>query len=148
MATAASRPTPMHLWIVGILSLLWNAFGACDYTMTEMGNLAWFQMMGLGADELAWAQSFPAWAVAAWAVGVWGSVAGSILLLFRSRHAATAFLVSILGALASFAYQLIAADKPASMEGGAALVMPVVIMILIVLQWYYARRQVAAGVLR
>ena len=53
MATAASRPTPMHLWIVGILSLLWNAFGACDYTMTEMGNLAWFQMMGLGAEELA-----------------------------------------------------------------------------------------------
>jgi len=138
----------MHLWIVGILSLLWNCFGAADYTMTELGNLAWFEMMGLGAEELAWAQSFPAWAVAAWAVGVWASVIGSILLLLRSRHAPTAFLASIVGALASFAYQLTADDKPASMEGGAALFMPIVILILIAAQWYYARRQAAAGVLR
>ena len=148
MATVAARPTPMHLWIVGFLSLLWNAFGACDYTMTEMGNLAWFEMMGLGAEELAWTQSFPAWAVAAWAVGVWGSVLGSVLLLMRSRHAATVFLLSIVGALASFAYQFTAEGKPASMEGGAAMAMPVVIIVLIGAQWYYTRRQAAAGVLR
>ncbi|HEU4652274.1 MAG TPA: hypothetical protein VFS49_12745 [Croceibacterium sp.] len=148
MATAPVAATPKHLWVVGILSLLWNAFGAADYTMTETGNLAWFEMMGLGPDELAWTQSFPGWVVAAWAVGVWGSVLGSLLLLARSRHAVTAFLVSIVGAAASFAYQLTADDKPASMAGGAAVVMPVVIMILIVAQWYYARRQAAAGVLR
>jgi len=139
--------TPKHLWVVGILSLLWNAFGAADYTMTELGSLAWFQMMGLGAEELGWTRSFPAWVVAAWAVGVWGSVAGALLLLARSRHAATAFLLALIGAAASFAYQFTAEDKPASMEGGAAVAMPVVIMILIVAQWYYARRQAAAGVL-
>jgi hypothetical protein len=148
MATVQPSAAPKHLWVVGILSLLWNAFGAADYTMTELGSLAWFEMMGLGAEELAWTQSFPAWAVAAWAVGVWGSVAGSILLLLRSRHAVTAFLLSIIGAAASFAYQLTAEGKPASMDGGAAAVMPVVILILIVAQWYYARRQAAAGVLR
>ena len=148
MATAPVAATPMHLWVVGILSLLWNAFGAADYTMTELGSLAWFQMMGLGAEELGWTRSFPAWVVAAWAVGVWGSVAGALLLLARSRHAATAFLLALIGAAASFAYQFTAEDKPASMEGGAAVAMPVVIMILIVAQWYYARRQTAAGVLR
>ena len=148
MATVQPSVVPKHLWVVGILSLLWNAFGAADYTMTELGNLAWFEMMGLGAEELAWTRSFPTWAVAAWAVGVWGSVAGSILLLRRSRHAVTAFLLSISGAAASFAYQFTVDGKPASMEGGAAAVMPVVILILIVAQWYYARRQAAAGVLR
>ena len=147
MATAPRAMTPKHLWVVGILSLLWNAFGAADYTMTELGSLAWFQMMGLGAEELGWTRSFPAWVVAAWAVGVWGSVAGALLLLARSRHAATAFLLALIGAAASFAYQFTAEDKPASMEGGAAVAMPVVIMILIVAQWYYARRQAAAGVL-
>jgi len=147
MATAPVAATPKHLWLVGILSLLWNAFGAADYTMTETGSLAWFEMMGLGAEELAWTQSFPAWAVAAWAVGVWGSLLGSILLLARSRHAATAFLLSILGAVTSFAYQFTTDDKPASMAGGMAVAMPVAIMILIVAQWYYARRQAAAGVL-
>lgn len=148
MATQTLQRTPAHLWVVGILSLIWNAFGACDYVMSETGNLAWFQMMGLGEEELAWVQSFPTWAVAAWAVGVWGSVLGSILLLMRSRHAATVYLVSIVGALISFGYQFTVPDKPASMAGGMAVIMPVVIMILIVAQWYYARRMAAAGVLR
>ena len=46
MATALSGPTPKHLWIVGILSLLWNCFGAYDYTMSHMGGLAYFEQMG------------------------------------------------------------------------------------------------------
>ena len=147
MATAISGATPKHLWLVGILSLLWNAFGGYDYVMTEMGDLGYFEMMGLGQAELDFFAALPAWAVALWAVGVWGSVAGSILLLLRSRHAATAFLLSLLGALASFAYQF-SLDKPASLETGAAVIMPIVILILIVAQWYYARRMAAAGVLR
>ncbi len=147
MATVRPVSTPTHLWVVGILSLLWNAFGAIDYTMSELGSLAWFEMMGLGAEELAWVQSFPLWAVAIWAVGVWGSVLGAILLLARSRHAVTAFMLSIAGAAVSFAYQFTAQGKPASMEGGAAVIMPVVILLLIVAQWYYARRLAVAGVL-
>jgi hypothetical protein len=89
----------------------------------------------------------PAWSVAAWAIGVWVSALGSVLLLLRSRHAATAFLVSLIGAAVSFAYQF-ASERPASLEGGLATIMPVVILIAIVAQWYYARRQAAAGVLR
>ena len=147
MATVQPVPAPTHLWVVGILSLLWNAFGATDYTMTELGNLAWFEMMGLGSEEMAFVQSFPTWAVAAWAIGVWGSVVGSILLLMRSRHAVTAFMLSAIGAAISFGYQF-SIDKPASMEGAAGAAMPVAITILIVLQWYYARRQAASGVLR
>lgn len=147
MATQALQRVPAHLWVFGILSLIWNAFGACDYMMTELGNTAWFEMMGLGEEELAWAQSFPAWAVAAWAVGVWGSVLGSVLLLARSRHAAPVYLASIVGAVVAFAYQF-TSDRPVSMQGGAAMVMPVVILMLIVAQWLYARRMAAAGVLR
>lgn len=148
MATVQPVPTPTHLWVVGILSLLWNGFGAYDYTMSHVGGLAYFETMGLDAEAFAWFEAMPVWATAAWAVGVWGSVVGSILLLARSRHAATAFLLSIVGAALSFAYQFTDADKPASMQGGAALAMPVVILLLIVAQWYYARRQALAVVLR
>ena len=147
MATVYSGPTPKHLWIVGIVSLLWNCFGAYDYTMSHIGGLAYFEQMGLDAEAYAWFEALPAWSVAAWAVGVWGSVIGSILLLFRSRHAATAFLLSFIGAALSFAYQF-TSQRPPSLEGGMTTAMPVVILIAIVLQWYYARRQAAAGVLR
>lgn len=147
MATAHSGPTPTHLWVVGILSLLWNGYGAYDYVMSQTGGVEYFESMGLDAAAYAWYEAFPTWAVAAYAVAVWVSLLGSVLLLLRSRHAATAFLVSIVGAVCSFAYQF-TSDRPASMDGAMATVMPIVIMILIVAQWYYARRQAAAGVLR
>ena len=35
MQQAVSARAPAHLWIVGILSLLWNAFGCYDYLMTN-----------------------------------------------------------------------------------------------------------------
>ena len=147
MATSYSGKTPWHLWLVGIVSLLWNCFGGYDYVMTHMGGPEYFETMGLDAAAYAWFQALPGWSIAAWAVGVWGSVIGAILLLMRSRHAATAFLVSLLGALVSFGYQF-SSERPPSLEGGTAVIMPIVILIAIVLQWYYARRQAAAGVLR
>ncbi|MCP4895894.1 MAG: hypothetical protein GY906_02880, partial [bacterium] len=30
------RGTPIHLWIVGVLALLWNAMGAFDYLATQL----------------------------------------------------------------------------------------------------------------
>ncbi|MEO6040354.1 MAG: hypothetical protein ABIP41_00455 [Croceibacterium sp.] len=147
MATMQPAKAPWHLWAVGAVSLLWNCYGGYDYVMSETGNLAYFKSMGMGAEELAWIKALPAWSVACWAIGVWGSVLGSILLLLRSRFAAPAFLVSLVGALISFAYQFSAA-RPASMQGTMAAVAPLVISIAIVAQWYYARRMAAAGVLR
>jgi hypothetical protein len=85
--------------------------------------------------------------VAACAVGVWVSVLGSLLLLIRSRFAASAFLVSLLGAAVSYAYQATTA-LPATMGGAAYWIMPAVIVVAIVLQWLYARRMAEAGVLR
>jgi hypothetical protein len=143
---AIASKTPIHLWVLGILALLWNCIGGYDYLMSNIGGLAYFESTGMG-DAYAWFQAMPVWAVAAWAIGVWGSVLGALLLLIRSRHAQTVYLVSIAGAVVAFAYQF-TSDRPASMQGGMASVMPLVILILIVAQWYYARRMAQAGVLR
>ena len=43
MATTAQARTPVHLWIVGILSLLWNCFGAYDYLMTRTHNMEYLK---------------------------------------------------------------------------------------------------------
>lgn len=150
-APVASKP-PAHLWVVGIVSLLWNGFGAYDYTMTQLRDPGYFaaisQQMGMTPEELtAFFDGFPAWASALWAIGVWGSLAGSLLLLMRSRHAATAFIVSLVAAALSFAYQF-TLDLPPAMDTTMNRVMPVMILGAIVLQWWYARRQTANGVLR
>ena len=149
---AGSR-TPWHFWLAAIVSLLWNAFGGYDYTMTQLRDPAYFatisdQMHVPVAELNAFYDSFPAWASALWAIGVWGSIAGSILLLIRSRHAATAFLISLAGAVLSFIYQWTIDVPPEMTDDAMAKIMPIVIVGAIVLQWWYARRMRAAGVLR
>ena len=76
--------TPWHLWAVGIISLLWNAFGAFDYVMTKLKNPEY--MAAFTPEQQAYFYSFPLWANLGWALGVWGSVLGSILLLARRRQ--------------------------------------------------------------
>ncbi|MEQ1509907.1 MAG: hypothetical protein ABL909_05825 [Sphingopyxis sp.] len=143
--------TPLHLWIVGALSLLWNSFGAFDYTMTRTRGAAWIDQMMPGVDSaqvMAYIDGFPVWASIGWALGVWGAIVGSLLLLMRSRHAVVAFAASMVGALASIGYHLSnPVNIPAMTEGAAGMMGYVIIAIAAALLWY-AWRQKAAGVLR
>ena len=81
--------TPWHIWVVGILSLLWNAGGGFDYVMARTQNPAYVEMIpaDFRAEFLAYLDTMPVWASAGWGVGVWGSILGSVLILLRSRHA-------------------------------------------------------------
>jgi hypothetical protein len=146
-ATVSGEPAraPWHLWVLGILSLCWNAFGAYDYVMTVSHNAGYLAHVPPAA--MAIVDAFPPWAVGAWALGVWVSLIASLLLLIRSRVAATAFLVSIAGALVSYVYQA-TTGLAAAMGGVGYWVMPAVVFIVLVAQWYYTRRMADAGVLR
>ena len=35
--------TPKHLWIVGILYLLWSTMGVLDFIMTHTNNQTWLE---------------------------------------------------------------------------------------------------------
>ncbi|MBB3764508.1 hypothetical protein [Sphingomicrobium lutaoense] len=140
---------PTHLWIVGIVSLLWNAYGAFDYLMTRTRNEAYLSALPVDYDELMeYIDSFPLVADIGWGLGVWGAVLGSVLLLLRSRYAVHSFAVSLVGAVVSLGYDMFMADKPEGMSGGIFDIMPIVIILIAVALLYYARRQAAAGVLR
>ena len=138
--------TPWHLWVVGIAALLWNAGGAYDYWMTRTGNEAY--LSNLTEDTQAMIAGAPLWFDIAWALGVWGAVAGSVLLLLRSRWAAPAYAVSILGLLVSAVWSYGIAD-PSSLQlmGSFALVFSALILVVLLLLWAYARRMRQAGVL-
>ena len=143
--------TPMHRWIVGGLSLVWNAFGGYDYWMTRTRNTDYLKEMLPGSDPnalLAYIDSFPIWAQIGWGLGVWGAILGSILLLMRSRWAVLSFGLSLLGAVLSLGYQLLGPPAPAAMTEGMAAAFPYVIIAIAVALYYYAHRQRAKGVLR
>ena len=67
-------------------------------------------------------------------------------MLLRSRHATTAFLVSVVGALVTFVYDF-TLKLPPALDSSVNKAIPLVILILIVAQWYYAKRMTDAGVL-
>ena len=146
MEATMQQRAPTHLWAVGGLATLWNAFGCYDYLMTELGNEQYLAQFG--PELVAYFESLPAWLTAFWALGVWGGLAGSILLLMRSRYAVHAFAVSLAGMIISFGYQFLATDMPAAMTEGMMILMPVLIVAVGVALYYYAARQRANGTLR
>jgi hypothetical protein len=136
------KATPWHLWLVGVLTLLFNAMGILSYMTTKLGMLA---EMGMTPEQIAFMDSYPAWASALWALGVWGAFAGSVLVLLRSRLAVPAMLVALLGLIGTTVYNYGMADVPASME---APVLDVAIWVVTVFLLVYARAMRGAGVLR
>lgn len=138
---------PRTFWLIAGVSLIWNLFGGYDYLMTRLRNTEYLSMAGDPQAILAWIDAMPVLAQILWPVGVWASVLGSVLMLARSRHAATAFAVSLIGAIGSFVIQLGTA-MPAALDTTANKVMPLVIVAIIVALWIYCRKMAARGVLR
>lgn len=142
---AAGGARPWHLWLVGILGLVWNAGGAFDYTMTQTRNEAY--LARFTEEQLAYFFGFPAWADAAWALGVWSAVAGSVLLLARSRWAAWAFAVSLAGLALTALYQF-TADMPESLSGPGMWAFAAAIWAITIFLLWYAAAMRRRGVLR
>ena len=138
--------TPVHLWIVGVLATLWNAMGAFDYLMTQTRNTAY--LAHFTDPQRAYFDSFPIWMEATWAFGVWGGLLGALLLLMRSRHAVTAFAVSLAGLAVSTIYQYVLSSPPEDMNTGAMIGMNIAIWAVAIGLLWYAMRMKRSGVLR
>lgn len=151
VADAGVRPpaertrAPWHLWLVGILALLWTAWGAFGYLATQM-RLD-FAMSGLNEEQVAYFNGFPAWATAAWAIGVWSAFLGSVTLLLRKRWAVWLYALSLVGLVGSTVY-IFAASEGVAVMGTGVIGLYAVIWIVAIALLLYARAQAKKGVLR
>ena len=141
-----SARRPVHLWVVGVAATLWNAMGVTDYVMTQTRNPSWMAQMT--PEQVAWLESAPAIAHASWAFGVWGGLAGSLLLLARSRHAVSAFILSLLGLAVNTGYQVTAPMPSGHMDTAAMIAFHAAIWAVAIALLLYALRMRKRGVLR
>jgi len=139
-----SVKTPVHLWIIGVLALLWNAMGAFDYLATQLELEAY--MAQFTPEQLDYFHGIPAWAVAGWAIAVWFALAGSIGLLLRKCWSVWAFGISIAGMLVSTIHSYLLSNG-LEMMGAGALVFSAVIWIIGIGLFLYARTMSGRGVL-
>ncbi len=135
--------TPWHLWLVGVLTLLFNAMGIVSYLTTKLG---WLAEMGMTPSQIAFMETYPAWATTVWAMGVWGAFAGSVLVLLRSRWAVVAMVVALVGLIGVTLAESAVLEVPADMRtplGLKAAIWGVTLFLL-----FYSRAMTKAGVLR
>jgi len=137
--------TPMHLWIVGLVSLLWNAMGAFDYSATEL-RLE-FYMSQFTQEQLDYFYGFPAWVIAAWAIAVWSSLFGSVGLLLRKRWAVFLFGIAIVGLAVTTLYNAVLTNGFEVMGDGAAI-FTAIIWVIAALLLLYSVKMAGRGVLR
>ena len=137
--------TPRHLWVVGVIALLWNAGGAMDYIMTETRNEAY--MSSFTPEQLEFFYGFPTWVVAAWAIAVWGGVIGSVLLLARKRYAVQVFLVSLTAMVITTIHNYVLSNGLEVVGAPLTLVFTAAIFLGAVGLFVYARRMHERGVL-
>ncbi len=142
---SGSEKTRVHLWIVGGVSALWNAFGAFNYWVTQTRNPAF--MAQLTPEQRAFLENAPVWVDASWAFGVWGALAGSLLLLARSRHAVPAFAVSLAGLAVNTLSQLGLSETSPHLDTAGQIALHIVIWAVAIGLLVYAYRMRARGVL-
>lgn len=136
-----------HLWVVGILGLIWNGMGAMDYVLTASRNENYLAQFT--AERLAFLEALPFWVICTWALAIWLAVAGSFLLLLRSRFAQPAFLAGLVFLILTTIHNLWLAEVSAAetMNGGE-MAFTGVIFVLAIAQWVYAKSMKRRGVLK
>ena len=152
MENAVTERAPMHVWIVGGLGALWNAFGCYDYVMTRMRDTDYLASMMPTVDPqatLAWIDGFPIWAQFGWGLGVWMGLIGSVMILLRHRWAAPVLGLSLVGAILGLGYQIVAVPPLPGTEGNVMMmIMPFVIIAVAVGLFLYARAMAKNAILR
>jgi hypothetical protein len=83
-----------HLWLVALLTLVWNAASCYSYVMTLAQDDGYFRATGVTPEIAAYFAALPAWYVATWTVAVWGGLLAAVGLLLRKSWAVWAFVVS------------------------------------------------------
>lgn len=137
-------PTPIHLWIVGVVTLLWNAMGGYDYLMTQTKNADY--MARFEPAQLEYFYGFPMWVEACWAVAVWGALLGSILILMRKGLAVPVLMVSFFAMAATAVYNF-GISNGLEIMGTGGMIFSAVIFLVALGLWMYAKAMRGRGVL-
>jgi len=138
---------PWHIWLVGLIALLFNSVGVFDFVMSMLQGAKYQASAGMTPDQIAHYQQMPSWMMVVWAVGVFGAFLASILLMLRRKQASLVFIVSLAAFLVSLLYTYVLTNGGAVMGQQMAITSAVIAGLLVFFSWY-SRDMARRGVLR
>jgi cell division protein FtsW (lipid II flippase) len=133
---------PWHLWVVGILTLLWNGAGAVTIVMAQVGS-----RLDMAPNEVAYYANQPIWFVLATDLALFVPIAGAVALLLRHHSAVWLFALSLLAIVVTDAYDIAAGTSLALVDQGWRN-LTIVVMAIALLQFVYAWSMKGRGVLK
>ena len=136
---------PWHLWLIGIVGVLWSSMGVLSFMLTQMHVEA--VMSRFPPQQRAYFESFPWWTVAFWAIDVFGGVIGCLLLLLKNRLAFHLLLASVIGAIVFNLGGLFLLGGMQVMRETSGLGLTAFPIVFSALLAYYARAMSRKGVL-
>jgi hypothetical protein len=145
--TERTIKTPWHLWLVGVVAVLFNSIGVFDFVMSMTQGDAYMTGAGMTPEQIAHYQQMPAWMTVDWAIGVFGALAGSVLILLRNKLAWLVLAVSLAAFLLSLVYTYALTDGGKIMGPQMAITSAVIAGLLAFFVWY-AWWMTRRGVLR
>ena len=145
--TETTIKTPWHLWLVGVVAVLFNAIGVFDFVMSMTQGAKYLASAGMTPAQIAHYQEMPAWMTVDWAIGVWGALIGSVLILLRNKLAWPVLAVSLAAFLLSLVYTYVLTDGGKIMGPQMAITSAVIAGLLAFFIWY-AWWMTRRGVLR
>jgi len=145
--TDASVKTPWHLWLVGLIAVLFNFIGVYDFVMSMAQGATYQASAGMTPEQIAHHQQMPSWMYVVWAVGVFGAFLASLLLLLRRKQALPVFVLSLAAFFVSLLYHYVLTDGGAVLGQQMAIASAVIAGLLVFFSWY-AWLMTQRGVLR
>lgn len=131
--TLAVKP-PTWFWVVAGLGLAWNLLGVVAFVMQM--TLTPEALAELSEAERQLVQATPLWVNMVYAVAVFGGALGCAALLTRKSWAVALLVISLLAVLLQMSYAFLMSDS-LEVYGNAALVMPIIVIVIaIFLVWF------------
>jgi hypothetical protein len=134
--TDVTIKTPWHLWLVGVIAVLFNAIGVFDFVMSMTQGATYMASAGMTPAQIAHYEKMPIWVTADWAVGVWGAILGSVLILLRRKLAFPVFAVSLTAFLVNQFYIYVLTNGREIMGTQMAITSAVIAALLLFFAWY------------
>ena len=134
--SSMTTKAPWHLWLVGVIAVLFNAIGAFDFVMSMLQGSRYMESAGMTPAQIAHYEAMPTWMMVVWAVGVWGALLASVLLLLRRKVAAPTFAVSLAAFLLSLFYSYVLTDGGEILGRAMAITSAVIATLLVFFMWY------------
>ena len=142
MNIAAAAPRRWTFWVIAFIALLWNLIGMAMFVMQM--QLTAEMIAAMPAPQREVYAATPAWINLVFGAAVVSGVLGAISLFMKKRWAVPLFLIS----LVAIAVQLLGAYLVTPVwqaSGAAGLALPVMLVVIALYLWWYARDAAAKG---